>query len=211
MGGVNVAPHYVNLMGFGHANADHSVVVTNSLLQGGIVAVYYLGTLLGCLLGGSVGDRYGRINTIGFGALWATIGACLQCSAMNHSWMICARIINGVGTGILNAIVPAWAGEIAEYSSRGQFIAIEFTLNIFGVVVAYWLEYGLAFIGDGQSAFRWRFPIAFQIIPLLVLFAVCWAFPESPRWLVKAVSTSHALNSYIRSLQQSDASRFWRY
>jgi hypothetical protein len=48
--------------------------------------------------------------------------------------------VNGVGTGILNAIVPVWATEAAEYTSRGQFIAMEFTLNIFGVVVAYWIE-----------------------------------------------------------------------
>ena len=41
---------------------------------------------------------------------------------------------------MLNAIVPVWATETAEHTSRGQFIAIEFTLNIFGVVVAYWLE-----------------------------------------------------------------------
>jgi MFS family permease len=51
-----------------------------------------------------------------------------------------ARFINGIGTGILNAIVPVWATETAEHTSRGQFIAIEFTLNIFGVVLAYWLE-----------------------------------------------------------------------
>lgn len=51
-----------------------------------------------------------------------------------------ARLINGFGTGILNAIVPVWATESAQHTSRGQFIAIEFTLNIFGVVVAYWLE-----------------------------------------------------------------------
>ena len=51
-----------------------------------------------------------------------------------------ARAVNGIGTGILNAIVPVWATETAEHTSRGQFIAIEFTLNIFGVVVAYWLE-----------------------------------------------------------------------
>lgn len=37
----------------------------------------------------------------------------------------------------------------------------------------------------GVSAIRWRFPIAFQIILLLLLFAVVWFFPESPRWLVK--------------------------
>ncbi len=54
--------------------------------------------------------------------------------------MITARFINGIGTGILNAIVPVWATETAEHTSRGQFIAIEFTLNIFGVVLAYWFE-----------------------------------------------------------------------
>jgi hypothetical protein len=51
-----------------------------------------------------------------------------------------ARFINGIGTGILNCIVPIYGTETAEHTSRGQFIAIEFTLNILGVVVAYWLE-----------------------------------------------------------------------
>jgi hypothetical protein len=40
-------------------------------------------------------------------------------------------------------------------------------------------------VDGGSSAIRWRFPIAFQIIPLLFLFAIVWWFPESPRWLVK--------------------------
>ena len=53
---------------------------------------------------------------------------------------VIARLINGFGTGILNAIVPVWATESVPHTGRGQFIAIEFTLNIFGVVVAYWLE-----------------------------------------------------------------------
>jgi MFS family permease len=69
--------------------------------------------------------------------------------------MICARLINGIGTGILNAIVPVWATETAEHTSRGKFVAIEFTLNIFGVVVAYWLEYALSFIDGGASPIRW--------------------------------------------------------
>lgn len=62
---------------------------------------------------------------------------------------------------------------------------MEFTLNIFGVVLAYWLEYGLSFIARGDSQIRWRFPIAFQLIPLLLLIIITPFMPESPRWLIK--------------------------
>ncbi|SPO04188.1 related to sugar transport protein STP1 [Cephalotrichum gorgonifer] len=203
MGGVNNAKHYIDLMGFGHVDpVTKEPIVTDSLLQGGIVSVYYLGTLAGCLLGGWVGDKIGRIRTIAFGSLWAILGASLQCSAMNATWMICARLVNGIGTGILNAIVPVWATETAEHTSRGQFIAIEFTLNIFGVVVAYWLEFGLSFIDNGESAFRWRFPIAFQIIPLIILLSIVWFFPESPRWLVK-VGRNDEAHFILRRLRGS--------
>lgn len=95
MAGVNNAKDYIDLMGFGYVDPDtDEPVVTDSLLQGGIVSVYYLGTLVGCLLGGWVGDKKGRIKTIAFGVAWAVFGACLQCSAMNHRWMICGNSYN---------------------------------------------------------------------------------------------------------------------
>lgn len=75
---------------------------------------------------------------MGFGAAWSIVGAILQTSAQNAPWMFCARVFNGIGTGILNAITPVWATETSSHSSRGAFVSMEFTLNIFGVVVAYW-------------------------------------------------------------------------
>ncbi|KAM0511411.1 hypothetical protein ACHAPE_009926 [Trichoderma viride] len=187
MGGVNTARDYAERMGFGHWDDEKNIVVVDKpLLQGGIVAVYYLpGTLFGCLLGGWLGDRYGRIKTIAIACVWCVFGATLQSAAMNANWMFCARVLNGIGTGILNAITPVWATETASHTSRGKFVSIEFTLNIFGVVVAYWLEFGTSKYHDNTSSFIWRFPVAFQILPLLVLFVVIWFMPESPRWLVK--------------------------
>ena len=44
---------------------------------------------------------------------------------------------------------------------------------------------GLSYIDNGASQIRWRLPVAFQIIPLLVLLGSVWFFPESPRGLVK--------------------------
>lgn len=119
-------------------------------------------------------------------------------------------MFNGIGTGILNAVTPVWATETAAHTSRGAFVSIEFTLNIAGVIVAYWLQLyvsklsisfpliqiahflltkivsGTSKMPNQHSSFIWRFPIAFQIIPLIALFAIIWFMPESPRWLVKA-------------------------
>lgn len=94
LSGVNNAEDYINLMKFGYTkmeDGEATPVVTNSLLQGGIVSVYYLGTLCGALFGGWLGDRMGRIKTIAAGAAWAILGASLQCSAQNHDWMICGK------------------------------------------------------------------------------------------------------------------------
>ncbi|KAI0354200.1 general substrate transporter [Trametes cingulata] len=190
MGGVNTSPDYVRVMKLGYSTYEgpsegYVATITEPTRQGGIVSIYYFGTLLGCLMGGILGDRIGRIKTMVLGSLWVLFGAALQCSAQNIAWMCCARIINGIGTGYLNAIVPVWSAEVATHTSRGAFIASEFTLNIFGVVVAYWLEFGLGFIGDGTSQVRWRFPIAFQIVPVLAFMACLPMMPESPRWLIK--------------------------
>nr|POE61848.1 sugar transporter stl1 [Quercus suber] len=209
MGGVNESPDYVNTMEIGYVDLHGQIVITNTLLQGGIVAIFYIGTLVGCLAGGAFGDKYGRIPTIALGAIWAILGASLQTAAQNHVWMLCSRVINGVGVGVLNAIVPAWASEVAEYKSRGAFIAMEFTLNILGVVVAYWLAYGVSYVDDGVTAFRWRFPIGFQIIPLLILFAICWVFPESPRWLAKVGrdEEAHYVLQRLRGIEGEDSGK----
>ena len=94
MGGVNNAQDYLSVMGIGYVNeATNQVVITYPLLQGGIVCIYYFGTLIGCLIGGWYGDRAGRIKTIGIGAGWAVLGATLQCSAQNKNWMLCGKLV----------------------------------------------------------------------------------------------------------------------
>ncbi|KIP06656.1 hypothetical protein PHLGIDRAFT_106732 [Phlebiopsis gigantea 11061_1 CR5-6] len=190
MGGVNTSPDYVTTMGLGFStyagpSEGYVATITRPTKQGGIVSIYYLGTLLGCLMGGIAGDRIGRKRSMMLAAAWVCVGAALQASAQNLAWMLCARVVNGIGTGCLNAVVPVWSAEVATHTSRGAFIASEFTLNIFGVVVAYWMEFGLGFVGDGNTQIRWRFPIAFQILPLLAFIAFLPAMPESPRWLLK--------------------------
>ncbi|EJU04539.1 MFS general substrate transporter [Dacryopinax primogenitus] len=58
---------------------------------------------------------------------------------------------------------------------------------IFGLMVAYWLNYGLSFTA---STAQWRFPLAFQIIFAIYTGLVTVFLPDTPRWLM-----SHRPNS----------------
>lgn len=94
--------------------------------EGGIVAVYYIGTLIGALLAGSLADRCGRIKAVVFGSMWALLGAVLQASAYNIAWMCCARVIAGVGVGAIDCVIPVWSAEVSSHQARGAFLALEF-------------------------------------------------------------------------------------
>jgi len=185
MAGVNVSPDYIRTMGLGYTDHQGNNIITKPTEQGGIVAIYYLGTSIGTLLGGALSDHVGRIRTVLLGCFFAIFGAALQAGAKNTPWILCARIVTGMGTGIFNGVLPVWSAETSHKNHRGFFVSFEFTLNYVGLITAYWLEYGVSFVDGGNTSFRWRFPLAFQIVPLFALVALLFFMPESPRWLVK--------------------------
>ena len=60
IGAVNVAPEFVQRMGYG----DEQGRVTNPTKQGGIVSIYYAGSLVGAFWAGQFADRYGRTSSL---------------------------------------------------------------------------------------------------------------------------------------------------
>ena len=57
----------------------------------------------------------------------------------------------------------------------------EMLMNIVGFSLCNWINYGLSFAG---GAVAWRFPLAFQFVFIIALFATVPFLPESPRWLL---------------------------
>jgi MFS family permease len=60
IGAVNASPEFVHRMGFG----DETGHVTDPTKQGGIVAIYYAGSLFGAFWAGQFADRYGRTSPL---------------------------------------------------------------------------------------------------------------------------------------------------
>ena len=76
MSQVNLNENYQQFMGIYPTKKSRNVAA-----EGGIVAVYYSGTLIGALIADSLVDRCGRIKAVAFGSMWAPFGAVLQGSA----------------------------------------------------------------------------------------------------------------------------------
>ncbi|KEF59375.1 uncharacterized protein A1O9_04219 [Exophiala aquamarina CBS 119918] len=172
---VNVNPDYLRNMG------TTSGTSRDAAANGGLVSLWFGGFLIGAILVGLYADKIGRLKTMIVGCAWAAFGAALQASAQNFTWMAFARIIGGIGCGHLNAVVPIWTSELADAHLRGAFVAVEFTLAVGGICGVYWIEY--ACLKTQGAGFAWRFPLALQIVFLIILVLVVPFMVESPRHL----------------------------
>ncbi|KAJ8101575.1 general substrate transporter [Lipomyces tetrasporus] len=151
-----------------------------------VVAIFEVGGFAGAFGISFVGDRLGRRQSIALGAIFMIIGAILQASAYQLAQMFVGRIISGIGIGVINSMVPILQAEVSPKATRGLYVAMYCSTLNFGIVTAYWLDFGLSYV---DSELAWRFPTAFQIVYLLALLWLTVVVPESPRWL-----TAHDLH-----------------
>jgi MFS family permease len=73
-----------------------------------------------------------------------------------------------------------YQSELCDADKRGRLVSSEPLFVGVGIVIAYFFDYGMSFVG-GQAA--WRVPIACQIIFAIVVIILVFGLPESPRWL----------------------------
>ncbi|RSH88976.1 hypothetical protein EHS25_002638 [Saitozyma podzolica] len=154
---------------FGYDQAGGFAGSRSSTLQSLLVAIYELGCMAGALSNLYVGDRLGRRHTITLGGCIMVVGAILQTASVNYAMMLVARVITGVGNGLLTSTVPSYQSECAKPHRRGQLVLFEGSLITFGIMISYWLDLGFYFTSGSIS---WRFPIAFQIL-FAVMMIVC--------------------------------------
>jgi MFS family permease len=61
------------------------------------------GSLIGALFAGWSGDRIGRRDTIGAACIVFIIGSILMCAVQNQAMLIVARVVSGLGVGMLTS------------------------------------------------------------------------------------------------------------
>ncbi|KAJ6071030.1 hypothetical protein N7467_012349 [Penicillium canescens] len=169
-----------------------------------IVSCYNLGCFAGCLVNYVIGETLGRRRTIWLAMVFVIVGATLQTSAFTVPHLVVGRIITGVGTGIKTSTVPMYQSELCDQRSRGRLVSAEVLFVGVGIVIAYWFDFGMSYVG---GAIAWRLPIAAQIVFALIVMILVIGLPESPRWLYKHGKHEEAMDVLCRvyDKESSDA------
>ncbi|PGH21365.1 hypothetical protein AJ80_03282 [Polytolypa hystricis UAMH7299] len=163
-----------------------------SPIIGAINSTFSGGAVFGSLMGGFTMDKLGRKMTIQIGAFIALIGSIMQAAAYNLPMILVGRILAGWAVGLLSMSVPVYQTECADPKIRGLIVGIAQQMIGVGFIVSTWVGYGSHFVPE-TSSFSWRFPLAFQAVPCVILLVGFLWLPESPRHLIQTDRGEEAL------------------
>lgn len=139
----------------------------------------YAGGLLGCCTYPSISSRFGRRLALAVGSATVVLGGALQAGEV-HAGMLCvARIVTGLGLGLLLPGAPLYQAEVAPPHARGLMVGVHACFLGGGLSFAQWI--GVAFFHVGGQV-SWRVPMGLLCIFPLLLLSLLWFLPESPRW-----------------------------
>ncbi|KAL2022507.1 hypothetical protein VTK56DRAFT_5114 [Thermocarpiscus australiensis] len=175
---------------------------------GAINSTFSGGAVFGSLMGGLTMDRFGRRWTILIGATIAVVGSILQAAAQNLAMILVGRITAGWAVGLLSMSVPVYQSECAHPKIRGLIVGLSQQMIGVGFIVSTWVGYGSAQAEGDLGQFQWRFPLAFQALPALLLVCGIMFFPESPRHLMETDREDEAMR-VLRKLHYNGSNDEW--
>jgi len=159
--------------------------------KGFTVAIGLVGTVIGALSAGQIGQRLGSRETLRITALLYVFSA-LGCG-LAWSWpsFLVFRFIGGLGIGASSVLGPVYIAELAPAKWRGRLVAT-FQFNVvFGIMLAYVSNYLIRTMHLGAAEWRWQVGIA--TLPALAFFALLFGIPRSPRWSASRNEIDEAL------------------
>lgn len=161
--------------------------------EGAIVSMFIFGNLIGALSSSILADKFGRRTTMFVGTILFAFGAVFQVAAMNLWLLYIGRVVSGLAIGLMTMIVPLFNAELAPPLIRGRLITFNQIAMTGGIMVSYWVNYGLQDIQNG-----WRYALSGQLLLAAVLICGLFCVPKSPRWLVQQGKHDDALTSLKR-------------
>jgi MFS transporter, SP family, arabinose:H+ symporter len=145
------------------------------------VSIALVGTVIGALTAGSLGQKYGSREMLRLMAILYLVSSLGCAFAPNWDWWLVARFLGGLGIGGSSVLGPVYIAELAPGHLRGRLVGT-FQINIVvGILLAYLSNYLISLANLGAVEWRWQLGVA--ALPALLFFVLLFSIPHSSRWL----------------------------
>jgi putative MFS transporter len=162
------------------------------------VSLTFFGTMIGSIVTGYLGDKYGRRFTYQANLLIFGLAALGAAFAPSMGVLILLRFIMGIGLGAENVVGYATMTEFAPARSRGKWLALVAVFVVSGLPAT-------ALLGSWIiPAFGWRPMFIIGGLGAIVVWYLRKRLPESPRWLV-SVSRDAEAEAIVADFERSAA------
>ncbi|MGO1192163.1 sugar porter family MFS transporter, partial [Vibrio casei] len=179
-----------------------------------------IGCVLGSIMAGNISEQYGRRTALIFSAILFFISAVGSAVPETLNWVtdstyssfIFYRILGGVGVGIASMVSPMYIAEIAPPSKRGSLVSCNQFAIIFGMLIVYFVNYGIALLGndDWLHTVGWRYMFASECLPAVLFFILLLGVPETPRWLAMKGRMTEARKLIASFNKRDDFDKQWK-
>ncbi|OJJ80606.1 uncharacterized protein ASPGLDRAFT_1502171 [Aspergillus glaucus CBS 516.65] len=164
-----------------------------------ITSMVQLGSIGGALLAFLLCDRIGRVRSLqALTLLWGIGFLIVITSFGNIGQILAGRFLAGLGVGMTTVVGPTYLAEVAPKAIRGMLTNIFAGAVYFGVMIAYFANWGCSENISDSSRSQWNSHVISQTDKLLdisVIFLASWTVPESPRFLTMKGKHEEALEN----------------
>lgn len=169
----------------------------DEMSQGWYVGCALIGSIAGVAMGGIISDTFGRKKTLLVSAILFAVSSIWCAIASDFDHLVFARMLGGVGIGIVSIVSPLYISEVSVAEYRGRMVSLYQLAVTVGFLGAYIVNFGLlGYSKEGASELTnpwlveifhdqvWRAMLGMAAIPSVVFFLIILTIPESPRWLI---------------------------
>lgn len=127
-----------------------------------------------------ISNHFGRRIATGSAAVLTVISGALQAGSVHVAMFIVARLLCGIGAGIVITNCPVYMSEISPPNIRGMLVGNHAISIVYAYIFSSLMALAFNYV---DAPYQWRLQFVLLTFIGLVLFVSLIFLPESPRWL----------------------------